>query len=219
MKISFFFGFWFLLLLTLALGACTIVNGYDPDSGLVFQDDFNDASSGWSAFDQPAGRAAYMDGRYQVTVVTPRTHLAASLPADFRIPRDVYITVEAGSSSVASGGNDYFGIICRYQNPYNYYFLAVSQDGYYGIGKMKAGNASLLNGSQMLPTDAIVQSEKNILTAECAGTLLRFTINGTLVGEVEDQEWVEGGIGLLAASGDGGELHVEFDRLLVKVVR
>lgn len=203
---------------SLLLSGCMVLSGYDPETGLVFQDDFNNPKSGWPVYEQAEGRAAYRDGHYELEILTARSHLAAPLPGDFRIPRDIHITVEANSPSDASGG-DYFGVICRFQDPYNYYFLVISQDGYYGIGKMKAGVAALLHADQMLPVDAVLQGEKNLLEAECSGNSLRLSVNGTLLGEVQDNEWPSGGIGLLAASGDTGKQLVEFDRLLVQVVR
>ena len=209
----------FLVLGAFSITGCMVVNGYDPVTGLVFQDDFSNPDSGWPVYEKPAGKTAYYDGYYQLEILVANAQLTAPLPSDFRIPPDVQITVEAEAIQGQPAGNDYFGIICRYQDPYNYYFLVISQDGYYGIGKMKAGSAALLHAAQMLPVEAILQEGKNLLQAACAGSSLALSINGVLVGSVQDAEWGSGGIGLLAASGDRGEQLVAFDRLLVQVVR
>jgi hypothetical protein len=170
-------------------------------------------------YEDPVGRAAYQNGQYHLEVQAASTHLAALLPPNFRIPQNVRILVEAMSAPAQSSDGDYFGVICRYQDAYNYYFLVISQDGYYGIGKMKAGQAALLIGEQLLPTEVIQREGKNLIDAECSGSMIRLTVNGAQLGLVQDAEWQSGGVGLLAASGPNGPQLVEFDRLLVQVVR
>lgn len=213
-------NFILLLIAALLLSGCMVLNGYDPASGLVFQDDFTDPGSGWPVYEKPAGKAVYLDGNYRLEALAPSTHLVAPLPSDFRIPKDVRVTVEALSvSEQTADDNDYFGVICRYQDAFNYYFLVISQDGYYGIGKIKGGTAVLLNADQLLPVDAILRDGKNLLVAECAGDLLQISVNGVVLDSVQDSDWQSGGIGLIAASGERGNQVVEFDRLMVEVVR
>ena len=50
-----------------------------------------------------------------------------------------------------------FGLICRFQDMNDFYFFAVSSDGYYAIGKIKNGVTSLLGQEMMAYSAPILQ--------------------------------------------------------------
>jgi hypothetical protein len=82
----------------------------------------------------------------------------------------------------------------------NYYFLVISSDQYFGIGKVKNGLVSLINRTEMPPSDIIDQSGDNNLRAECVGSDLRLFVNGELLETQQDSDFAAGGVGLLVGS-------------------
>ena len=56
----------------------------------------------------------------------------------------------------------------------------------------------------------------NRMRIECLGSTLRFYVNETFLGEVEDSSFTGGQIGLMAGSFKDGEgVHVVFDNVVV----
>jgi len=204
-----------LVLLAGALSGCSQLYPVDPETRLVFQDDFSNPESGWHVQAGPAGSMGYQESLFWIQVQAPQTNLVASLPENYWFPVDVEVEVQARK---AVGPNDnLFGVICRYQDDLNYYWFVISSDGYYGIGKVKEGRVMLINRDQMPPSEVIQQNDSwNNLRATCIGSTLSFYVNGYLVDHQQDADFAAGNIGLMAGSGATGQVFVTFDRLMVK---
>ena len=195
----------------LSLSACANLLVADAEGTLLFQDDFSRPGSGWDRYSDATYTADYVDGTYQIAVHAAHTQAWANprLPLD-----DVRIEVDA--ASVGGPLDNAFGLICRYQDPRNYYFFLISADGYAGIGLAKDGRRVLLTGDAMLPEDAILQGYRtNHLRADCVGYRLAFYVNGVLIEEAQAAEWSEGDAGLLAATYTEPEVDIRFDNFTV----
>jgi hypothetical protein len=108
------------------------------------------------------------------------------------------------------------GLICRMQDAANFYYFVISNDGYYGIGKVKAGQWSLLETPQMRPSSAILTGgQKNHLRADCVADLFILYVNGQPVGSAEDKDFASGDVGILAGSFDSPGVDVYFDNFVV----
>lgn len=204
-----------LVFLTVALSGCSQLYPVDPVTRLVFQDDFTDPESGWQEQAGPAGSMGYQESLFWIQVLAPQTNLVAALPENYWFPEDIEIEVQARK---AVGQNDnFYGVICRYQDDLNYYWFVISSDGYYGIGKVKEGKPMLINRDQMPPSEAIQQNDSwNNLRATCTGSTLSLYVNGYLVDQQQDGDFASGDIGLMAGSGAAGQVIVTFDWLMVK---
>jgi hypothetical protein len=201
----------FLLGATLAASGCGRFLVGDTQGELLFQDDFSRPGSGWDRYADDTYTSDYVDGTYQIAIREAQTQAWANprLPVD-----DVRVQVDA--ASVAGPLDNAFGIICRYQDPENYYFFLISADGYTGIGLAKGGRRLLLTGDAMLPEEAILQGYRtNHLRADCDGFHLSFYVNGVLVGETQAAEWPSGDVGLIAATYAEPGIDVRFDNLTV----
>jgi hypothetical protein len=129
---------------------------------------------------------------------------------------DVSIDVDAGKDT-GPDDND-FGVLCRYQDTENFYFLIISSDGYYGIGKVQNGEQVLLEPPNMYHTEAIFPGNQvNHIRAECSGTRLALTVNGVFLAEATDSTFPEGDVGLIVGSFDDPGVDIWFDNFLVAV--
>jgi hypothetical protein len=209
-----------LLSLILASLACSLLtsgdNGGDDappqlPSNVLFQDDFADPTSGWDQISEENGITDYADGAYRIFVNTIGTDVWANPGLSFGDVR-----VEADATKVGGDDNNDFGVICRYQGPENYYFLIISSDGYYGIGKVSGGQQQLIGMESMPPSEAILQSNAtNRLRADCIGSKLSLYANGEFLAQVEDSQFSSGDVGLLAGTLESPGTDIRFDNFVV----
>lgn len=199
-----------LILATLACSSAQIGQSLASSGGILYQDDFSNAKSGWGRLENEAGLADYKDGAYRIYVKAPNVNLWAHAGLDFST-----IRVEANAMAVAGPQEDRMGLICRRVDDANFYYFVISADGYYGIGKVKGGAWSLLNADQMQHTDAIKPgNQANHLRADCIGNLLILYVNDLLVGSAKDADFAEGDVGLIAGTFDVPGVDVYFDNFM-----
>jgi hypothetical protein len=126
---------------------------------------------------------------------------------------DVVISTRA--NHVEGPEDNAFGIICRYQNPDNYYVFLISSDGYYAIGKFQSGSEGVeyLTGDGLYTPSEMINTGQaaNDIQASCIGNQLSLSINGVPVDSVTDPTFVIGDIGLGANTFQPGTAVIEFD--------
>jgi len=199
------------LIPALACSTTSLAESLVPSGGVLYQDFFSDPQSGWGELNNTAGTAGYIDGAYHFVVNQPHVNLWTHPGKDFADLKE-----EVSSMPVAGPQANRMGLICRLQDDKNFYFFVISADGYYGIGKMKAGKTSLLTGSQMLPHNSIlVGSQINRIGASCVGDTLVLFVNNTLVTSATDADFSSGDVGILAGSFDQPGEDVYFDNFVV----
>lgn len=208
--------FTLLALLSLACNLSQITQFFGEypvyPGALLFQDGFSDPSSGWDRVRSPDGMTDYENDRYRIVVNAANADYWSNPGLYFE---DVHIEVDA----LKSGGpddNDY-GVLCRYQDTENFYFLIISSDGYYGIGMVLNGHQKLLEPPQMYHSEAILPGNSvNHIQAVCQGSHLTLTVNGEFIAETYDSSFSSGDIGLIVGSFDEPGVDVLFDNLSVK---
>jgi hypothetical protein len=195
------------LLPIVLLTGCARLLDTDTPGALLFQDDFSRASSGWDRYTDTTYVSDYAEGTYRIAILSAQTEAWANPGFDVE---DVRIEVDA--ASVDGPLDNAFGVLCRYQDPDNYYFFLISGDGYAGIGLTKDGRRLLLTGDAMLPADPILQGYRtNHIRADCNGFQLSLYVNGILVDEAQASEWPSGDVGLLAATYAEPGIDIRFD--------
>ncbi len=205
------FIFALLLISSLACSTTSLTETLVPSGSVLYQDIFSNPKSGWGELASPAGAAGYSNGAYRLVVNQPNVNLWSHPGLDFAtIHSEVSLMTPAGPQ-----GNR-MGLICRLQDDKNFYFFAISADGYWGIGKMKDGATSLLSGDQMQKHDAILTGTQiNRLRADCIGNLLILYVNDVLGGSAVDDNFTSGDVGLLAGTFDEPGADVYFDNFVV----
>jgi hypothetical protein len=186
---------------------------YPSDSGdLLFQDGFSDPSSGWDRITSEGGMTDYENGRYRIVVNSTNADYWSNPGLSFG---DVLVDVDAGKNA-GPDDND-FGILCRYQDTENFYFLIISSDGYYGIGIVQGGEQKLLEPPQMYQSDSIIPGNAaNHLQATCQGSRLVLYVNGDFVAEASDDTFATGDVGLIVGSFDEPGVDIWFDNLMIR---
>jgi hypothetical protein len=199
------------LLTTLACSASQLGQNFVPANGVFYQDDFANSKSGWGVLNSDAGVAAYSKDSYHIYLKAPNVNLWAHPGQDFSVAR-----IEADVLTTNGPSENRMGLICRMQDAANFYYFVISDDGYYGIGKVKDGKWSLLETAEMRPHGAILTGGKiNHLRADCVDGLFALYVNDQLVGTAADNDFASGDVGILAGSFNIPGVDVYFDNFVV----
>jgi hypothetical protein len=180
----------------------------------IFQDDFSGKSGGWDSLTDEYGTTDYSDGKYLISVADSNSFLF-SIPGVLSDSKDVRIEVDILKSDNIQHD---MGIICRYQDSDNFYYLVVSSDGYYAIGKFKDGTEELIGSTDMQQDNAGVintGAADNHLRGDCVGNTLTLYANGSKLFQAQDSDFAKGNVGLIAGSYDDTPIAVYFDNLIV----
>lgn len=175
-----------------------------------FTDDFSDTGSGWYGSTHELYQRGYQQGRYLIQIDVPQWLVWAD---SGRMYQDVDIDVTVRSEGVA---DNHYGVLCRYKEGEFYYF-AISSDGYYAIFRRDADGELLpLTGAAMLRSSLLrLDSSENRIRAVCKGTQLSLYINGEKAAQVEDDTLERGDVGMAAGTLRQGGTLVWFDDLEV----
>jgi len=202
------------LLFLLSLTACqsSLIADLVTQSGQAFyQDDFSDPGSGWTQISDVNGSLGYTEGGYQMLVQSAGYDLWAVSRHQYK---DVRIEVDA--TRLEGPVVNRFGLICRYQDMDNFYVFIISSDGYYAIGKIENGEASLLGQEMMAYSSSILQGDStNHIRFDCIGNTLTGTVNDQRIAIASDANFSGGDAGLLTGAFDDGGVTVSFDNFVV----
>jgi hypothetical protein len=176
----------------------------------LFYDDFTSPTTGWDRFTSAEGTMDYDGSGYRFLVNALQANFWSTPGKSFR---DVRMEVDV--AKLSGPDENRIGLLCRFVEN-NYYFFMVSSDGYYTIGKYVGGNAIQLGQSEMQFDPSINTGlAVNHLRADCDGNSLTFYVNGNLVAQAQDADFVEGDIGLLAGTFAQPGVDVIFDNFVV----
>ena len=209
--------FFLLLALLLLLSACSNGTGSATEvvlptlasDAVLFQDDFSNLKSGWDRASQGGNRTDYADGKYRITLSTPQQDIWANPYQYFDQDIIVEVDVWQNPSTVQAA----YGIICGYSDVNNFYALTIGGGGYVEIFRYQQGKRLTLYSAENQPG---IDSEHNHLEALCASSALQLRVNGSVVAEVEAQEFLYGDVGLIASSFDETPVEILFDNFIVR---
>jgi hypothetical protein len=193
--------------------ATQVTDRFSSSGDAIFRDDFSQPYSGWTRGTElpNSGISDYSDGVFRILVNEPNFDYWSNPNLSFENTRIEVDAVKLGGPEV-----NRFGLICRYQDELNYYFFIISSDGYYGVGKVKGDQLSLIGMSEMLPSSAILAgSGLNHLRADCIGDQLFFFVNGQMVSQVSDNDFASGDVGILAGTFNEPGVDITFDNFVV----
>jgi hypothetical protein len=176
----------------------------------LFWDDFSDPSGNWPQVSSPNGSAGVAEGAYQMQVSSAQKEILATSRHIFRD-----VQVEADATRLAGPPQNLFGLVCRSGDANDFYFFAISSDGYYGLGKVKNGRVVLLGQEMMAYSPAILQGNPNHLRLDCIGGTLKGSVNGQVVASGTDADFSSGEAGLMAGALDKPGVNVAFDNFVV----
>lgn len=210
---------WVVIVFSMAVLGCTgspasrSTGPQIADLPALFQDDFSDTSGGWYSRDTDDGVTDYFNGSYRIFVNQANYYL-------WSIPKEQSFTdvrIEVTASKVDGPDFNEIGVICRYQDSNNFYFVVISSDGYYSISKYINGVGQWIGMDQPQFDDVNINTgaATNQLQVECNQQKLSLTVNGQHLIEVTDGDLVEGNVGLIAGTWDTPGTDVLFDNFKV----
>ncbi|MBN1310959.1 MAG: immune inhibitor A [Anaerolineae bacterium] len=179
-------------------------------SGILFQDDFESPCSSIYSFILPEYSLGYREGKYEIEINVEDIMLWGNAGQELS---DTVIEVDTVQVKAAEDSTT--GLICRFQDSYNYYDLSIRNDGTFAIGAVTDGWYEYL--LDWTASDAINTGDDavNHLMATCNGRELSLTVNGVFLGSVEDTRWRRGDIGFSAGTFEQKGIKVSFDNLVV----
>ena len=134
-----------LLLLILILSACSVFNDgkvsqdllpWKESGEILYFDDFKDDTSGWEIVNNAYELKGYSKSGYLVSVMRPDSRAISTTNLNFS---DIEISVK--EKKILGASDTQFGVVCRFQDKFNYYSFVISADGYAGILRFVDGKA------------------------------------------------------------------------------
>ncbi len=185
--------------------------GEKGDQLPLFMDDFSDHDNGWKVTVTEHGVVHYDGDSFRILIQEPNVDYWSTPGLSL-----TDIIMEVDTRKVTGPDNNLYGTTCRWRDRNNYYAFQVSNDGYYGIIKVKDGERIVLSGGQMQTTDLLLKGEKtNHLRADCIGSTLRLYLNWTKLAEVSDTDFTSGDAGLIASTLDESGTDIRFDNFII----
>jgi hypothetical protein len=169
------------------------------DNGLLYEDNFDDPSSGWKQISNQDEDSKYENGELSLTQNKPNWGLRIVNPNTERFA-DMVLEIDATLVGTSSQSG-YDGVVFRAQNDDNFYRFVVSGQGEFRIDKMVGGITHLLKKPTKSPF--INQGNAtNHLKVVCKGTQMGLECNGNLLVGITDDSFSEGFVGVAVFSGD-----------------
>lgn len=167
------------------------------DYRLVFSDNFDQGNSGWYLRDSVSVKFGFSHGGYTILNLS---EYAWKVSARVNKNMQVWDTrVEVTGSRMKGSLDGFYGVVCNFADLSHYYFLAVSSNGWYGIGKMYFSIPYIL--TEGMNTDAVhTGNAPNRIVGECTDHTLALTVNGNLVAVVQDFDLSAGGTGVMVGT-------------------
>lgn len=177
---------------------------------VVFEDDFSDADSGWLRNSDEDGRRAYENGEYTIEVISPMYWYWS----DQYFPYDA-LMAEADVRVLKSVGDADYGFICGLQDDQNFTALEISEDGYFTIWKQVGDDyITLIDWTY---SEQLAGSGPYRLGVQCSREKLLLAVDGILLGEVQDPDYLPGSFGMIAGTFETDGFKVAFDNLIIMI--
>ncbi len=209
--ISFRFTCAILFLLQVCLPACQALKSSDAMGQLLYVEKFNLDGGEWRIHADGKGQAGFIDGVFSILVTEENSDVLATPGLNLG---DVRIETEA--FKVDGDRNNRFGVLCRYSHESSFYLFLISSDGYYGIGKIKGTTYQLLGAQSLLPSDQIPEGSQYLkIRADCIKDVLSLYVNGQLIHQIQDGEFINGDVGIIAGTYDNPGIEILFDNFAV----
>lgn len=186
---------------------------------MYFASDFEENDSNWQQ-SQGAMSREISDGLYRLsTSEAGRATVTLINPEIFQFS-DSYIEMEGRILETSASESSAFGLIFRYQDPENYYVFGVDGLGRFSIWTRLEGVWCELrtacnggeNTEQWTENSAILPlGEMNRISINITGTSLVGYVNDSEVFRMEDETFVEGGVGIYMASTNSGGTDAEIE--------
>jgi hypothetical protein len=198
-------------LVVIGCANCSILPPPVREPDVLFQDDFSTPAGGWSRIRDTSGVTDYDQEGYRIQVLQPNTEFWSHPGLSVN---DVSIEVE--TRTLGGPHENLFGLICRYQDEQNFYFFLIGDDGFFVVGKYKSGEQSFIGMETFGFHPALQESQTvNHMRVECITNDLTLYVNETQIVSVQDDDFLDGDVGLIAGTFEIPGTDVLFDNFVV----
>lgn len=178
---------------------------------IIYQDDFSDNTSGWEEVSNVYELKGYSTSGYMISINQPDSRTISTTGLSFsNTLTDVNVQKITGSRT------SQFGLVCRFQDKYNYYSFIISSDGYAAIVRYVDGQGKLLGSEQMIRAEGInLDDGSNSVSAACVDHNLRLVVNNDTIVRAKDDTFKNGDIGFFVETFEVGSSTVVFSDLII----
>lgn len=191
------------------------------ESVLLFQDDFQHASSGWYEGSDEWGSSEYNKGQYQLTVVENDYNILGRSNDVIGPLGDFALEVDA--SLVSGPENVWYGVGFRQvdkENSYDFLINSGEPGGKASYALLKQVNGDWIALKEWTESSHINKGNgTNHIKIICKGTTIEAYINDQKLSKVTDAAYSKGIITFEAAKKAGGEALITYDNLIIYVPR
>lgn len=184
----------------------------DTGGELVFMDDFSRAPCIWYESEEEQTSIGCADGGYRISI---RDYVGTVLGGPGGVSgSDLRVEVDA----TTTGGSDDngLGVVCRMEDPRNFYQFVITAKGAYGIGQVKDDKWEWLAESSGEKSDVIHKGkETNHIRVDCVGESLTLFVNGEKLLDAQNGNFRSGQLALLGKANDKQGTHILFDNFVV----
>ncbi len=203
----------FLVIVLTIFSGCSQMDKHEKPERVLFQDEFIEPGNDWGMLNSEEGVIEYAQGGLRIFVRKQNTDLWTVTGKNFS---DVDVSVQA--TRLNSIMNNLVGVICRYQNRHHFYMLVVSSDGYFGILKKSGESYRLIGQDQLKYSEELKNAGDTIqLRAICKANELSLSANGRKLMDAEDDEFLDGTVGLMVGALSEPGVDILFDHFEVRV--
>lgn len=177
---------------------------YSPEGDIILSDDFSDNNNDWAVGESSNASVAITGGQMVINVDHDNYLVWSDLPG---IYDSLIMGVNAQVLESAFDGD--FGMICGYQDSENFIGMEITEDGYYGIWKYQ--DDEYIQLVDWAYSTIVAAGGPYSLAVYCGSDRLALAVNGTLLAETVDYDYVPGQVGLTAGCFNYPYLSVGFD--------
>ncbi|HZK17235.1 MAG: hypothetical protein WDA04_00880 [Anaerolineaceae bacterium] len=179
---------------------------------ILFEDDFDDHSTGWEVVNNAYELKGYSTGGYMISINQPSSRAISTTNLSYT---NTEISVE--TQKITGARDTQFGLVCRYQDKFNFYSFVISADGYAGIVRIVDGLKELIGSEQFIRVESLnLDDGQNRMTALCSDDNLILEVNGETILKVKDDTFSSGDTGLFVETFEVASAAVVFNDFLIK---
>jgi len=185
------------------------------DYRLAFSDNFDLGNSGWYLENTKYVKFGFSHGGYTVKNLSEYAWKVSA-----RVNKNMQFwdtRVEVTGSRMMGSLDGFYGVVCNFADLSHYYFMAVSSNGWYGIGKMYFSIPYIL--TEGVNTSVVrTGNAPNHIIGECTDHTLAMTVNGNMLAVVQDFDLSAGGVGVMVGTRLTPGYQALFDDFKVSVL-
>ncbi len=193
--------------LSFALVACQTA----LPEGVLLQDDFSNARTGWQISEDIDGYLTYLDDKYVIRAESRRLLLWGQSNSGPYENVSISVTAENKSEARELG----FGVLCNYQDPNNTYLFEIAPAGGYIVARIHNGEQTVLD-TQDTSSAIPFYADRYGIEVTCSAGTLQLNVDGAEVVTLQDETLANGDVGLFVHSYQRGGIEVHFDDLEVR---